>query len=71
VRLAIDNDMSALARLVKIVLLEEKTYDIAVGAALTEDRDCAPQTGGGDRCGAWSPAGAGERHGLNREPGGS
>ena len=43
VRLAIDNNMSARARLVEIVLQEEQTYDIAVGTTLMEDSVCAPQ----------------------------
>ena len=43
VRLAIDNNMSARARLVEIVFQHEQTYDIAVGTTLTEDRVCAPQ----------------------------
>lgn len=43
VRLAIDNNMSARARLVEIVFQHEQTYDIAVGTTLMEDRVCAPQ----------------------------
>jgi hypothetical protein len=43
VRLAIDNNMSARARLVEIVFQHEQTYDIAVGTTLIEDRVCAPQ----------------------------
>ncbi|MGF6782237.1 hypothetical protein P3T21_007477 [Paraburkholderia sp. GAS334] len=43
VQLAIDNNMSARARLVEIVFQHEQTYDIAVGTTLTEDRVCAPQ----------------------------
>ncbi len=43
VRLAIDNNMSARARLVEIVLQEEQTYDIAVGTTLMEDSVCGPQ----------------------------
>jgi hypothetical protein len=43
VRLAIDNNMSARARLVEIVFQHEQTYDIAVGTTFTEDRVCAPQ----------------------------
>jgi hypothetical protein len=43
VRLAIDNNMSARARLVEIVFQHEQTYDIAVGTTLAEDRVCAPQ----------------------------
>ena len=43
VQLAIDNNMSARARLVEIVFQHEQTSDIAVGTTLTEDRVCAPQ----------------------------
>src|SRR5260370_8460109 len=43
VRLAIDNNMSARARLVEIVFQHGQTYDIAVGTTLVEDRVCAPQ----------------------------
>jgi hypothetical protein len=42
VRLAIDNNMSARARLVEIVFQQEQTYDIAVGTTLMEDSVCAP-----------------------------
>jgi hypothetical protein len=49
VRLAIDNNMSARARLVEIVFQHDQTYDIAVGTTLMEDRKrrllahgCAP-----------------------------
>ncbi|MEZ0605676.1 hypothetical protein ACAX43_26420 [Paraburkholderia sp. IW21] len=43
VRLAIDSNMSARARLVELVFQQEKTYDIVVGTTLVEDRVCAPQ----------------------------
>ncbi|MFM0125115.1 hypothetical protein P0D73_40675 [Paraburkholderia sp. RL18-101-BIB-B] len=43
VRLAIDNNMSARARLVEIVFQQPHTYDIAVGTTLAEDSVCAPQ----------------------------
>lgn len=43
VRLAIDNNMSARARLVEIVFQHDKTYDIAVGTTLAQDRLCVPQ----------------------------
>jgi hypothetical protein len=36
--LAIDNSMSARARLIEIIFQQEKTYDIVVGTALAEDR---------------------------------
>jgi hypothetical protein len=42
-RLAIDNNMSARARLVEIVFQQDKTYDIGVGTTLGEDKVCAPQ----------------------------
>ena len=43
VQLAIDNNMSARARLVEIVFQQEQTYDIAVGTTLMKDSVCAPQ----------------------------
>src|ERR1700759_655857 len=43
VRLAIDNNMSARARLVEIVFQQDQSFDIAVGTTLAEDRVCAPQ----------------------------
>ncbi len=43
VRLAIDNNMSARARLAEIVFLHEKTYDIIVGTTIADDRLCVPQ----------------------------
>lgn len=42
VRLAVENNMSARARLVEIVFQQE-TYDIAVGTTLLEDSVCAPE----------------------------
>ncbi|MDQ7976016.1 hypothetical protein QYH69_01985 [Paraburkholderia sp. SARCC-3016] len=42
-RLAVDNNMSARARIVEIVFRQEKTYDITIGTTLAEDRLCAPQ----------------------------
>jgi hypothetical protein len=42
-RLAVDNNMSARARVVEIVFRHEKAYDITIGTTLTEDRICAPQ----------------------------
>jgi hypothetical protein len=42
-RLAIDNNMSARARIVDIVFRLERAYDITVGTTLAEDRLCAPQ----------------------------
>ncbi|GJH17531.1 hypothetical protein CBA19CS22_13335 [Caballeronia novacaledonica] len=42
-RLAIDNNMSARARIVEIAARRAKTYDVSVGSTLPEDRICAPQ----------------------------
>ncbi|APR34835.1 hypothetical protein [Paraburkholderia sp. SOS3] len=42
-RLAVDNNMSARARIVEIVFRQEKTYDITIGTTLAEDRLCSPQ----------------------------
>lgn len=42
-RLAVDNNMSARARIVEIVFRHEHAYDITVGTTLAEDRVCAPQ----------------------------
>lgn len=43
VRLAIDNNMSARARLVELIQEEENTYDVIVGTTLAEDAACVPQ----------------------------
>jgi hypothetical protein len=43
VRLAIDNNMSARARLVEIVFEQERTYEIVVGTTRVEDSVCAAQ----------------------------
>ncbi|HTR09721.1 MAG TPA: hypothetical protein VMJ11_24300 [Paraburkholderia sp.] len=42
-RLAVDNNMSARARIVEIVFRHEKAYDITIGTTLAEDRLCGPQ----------------------------
>jgi hypothetical protein len=42
-RYAVDNNMSARARIVEIVFRQEKTYDITIGTTLAEDRLCVPQ----------------------------
>ncbi|GAB7521312.1 hypothetical protein [Paraburkholderia sp. 2C] len=42
-RLAVDNNMSARARILEIVFRQEKAYDITVGTTLAEDRLCVPQ----------------------------
>ncbi|WGS54973.1 hypothetical protein LFL96_36425 (plasmid) [Paraburkholderia sp. D15] len=43
IRLAIDNNMSARARVVEVVLRQESAYEIAVGTTFAEDRLCVPQ----------------------------
>ena len=43
IRIAIENNMSARARLVDVAVREEKAYDISVGTTFAEDRLCAPQ----------------------------
>jgi len=43
-RLAIENNMSARARLVEVVYRDQdKAYDVFVGTTMSEDRICAPQ----------------------------
>jgi hypothetical protein len=43
VKLAIENNMSARARLVEIVFQLERTYEIAIGTTMANDAVCAPQ----------------------------
>ncbi|MBB5415313.1 hypothetical protein QF000_001167 [Paraburkholderia atlantica] len=43
IRLAIDNNMSARARLVEVVFRQESAYEISVGTTFADDRLCAPQ----------------------------
>jgi hypothetical protein len=43
IRMAIENNMSARARLVDVTVREEKSYDVSVGTTFAEDRLCAPQ----------------------------
>jgi hypothetical protein len=43
VRLAVDNNMSARARLVEIVCSQEKTFDVSIGTTMAEDKACALQ----------------------------
>ena len=43
VKLAIENNMSARARLVEIVFQQERTYEIAIGTTTLNDTVCAPQ----------------------------
>ena len=43
-RLAIENNMSARARLVEVVLRDlDKAYDVFIGTTMPEDRGCAAQ----------------------------
>ncbi|MGF6768680.1 hypothetical protein P3T18_001150 [Paraburkholderia sp. GAS199] len=42
-RLAIENNMSARARLVDVAVREEKTYELSVGTTFADDRLCASQ----------------------------
>ncbi|MGF6478434.1 hypothetical protein FSB08_37235 [Paraburkholderia sp. JPY432] len=43
IQLAIDNNMSARARLVEVVFRQESAYEISVGTTFADDRLCAPQ----------------------------
>ena len=43
IRFAIDNNMSARARMVEVVARKESTYEVAVGTTFADDRLCAPQ----------------------------
>lgn len=42
-RLAIENNMSARARLVDVAVREEKSYELSVGTTFADDRLCVPQ----------------------------
>lgn len=42
-RLAVDNNMSARARIVEFVFRQENAYEITIGTTLAEDCICAPQ----------------------------
>ncbi|MBB5445438.1 MULTISPECIES: hypothetical protein [unclassified Paraburkholderia] len=42
IRLAIDSNMSARARLVEVVCRHDSAYEIAVGTTFADDRLCAP-----------------------------
>ena len=42
-RLAIENNMSARARLVDVAVREEKSYDLSVGTTFADDRLFVPQ----------------------------
>jgi len=43
IRLAIDNNMSARARIVEVVARKEATYEVSVGSTFADDRLCALQ----------------------------
>ena len=43
IRLAIDNNMSARARLVEVVCRQEKIYEATIGTTVPKDKICAPQ----------------------------
>jgi hypothetical protein len=43
IRIAIDNNMSARARLVEVICLQENSYDVLIGTTLLKDKVCAPQ----------------------------
>jgi hypothetical protein len=43
VRIAVDNNMSARARLVEVVCRQEKIYEVTIGTTIAKDRICAPQ----------------------------
>jgi len=43
VRIAVDNNMSARARLVEVVCRQEKIYDVTIGTTVAKDKICAPQ----------------------------
>ena len=43
VRIAVDNNMSARARLVEVVCRQEKIYEVTIGTTVAKDKLCAPQ----------------------------
>ena len=43
VRIAVDNNMSARARLVEVVCRQEKIYEVTIGTTIAKDKLCAPQ----------------------------
>ncbi|MBB5404794.1 hypothetical protein [Paraburkholderia youngii] len=43
VRIAVDNNMSARARLVEVVCRQEKIYEVTIGTTVAKDKICAPQ----------------------------
>jgi len=44
VRIAVDNDMSARARLVEVVCRQEKIYEATIGTTVPKDKICAAAT---------------------------
>ncbi|ADG19595.1 hypothetical protein QF000_001005 [Paraburkholderia atlantica] len=43
VRIAVDSNMSARARLVEVVCRQEKIYEVTIGTTVAKDKACAPQ----------------------------
>ena len=43
VRIAVDNNMSARARMVEVVCRQEKIYEVTIGTTVAKDKLCAPQ----------------------------
>ena len=43
IRIAVDNNMSARARLVEVVCRHEKNYAVTIGTTVAKDKVCAPQ----------------------------
>ena len=43
IRIAVDSNMSARARLVEVVSRQENTYDVTIGTTVAKDKICAPQ----------------------------
>jgi hypothetical protein len=43
IRIAVDSNMSARARLVEVVCREENSYEVTIGTTVAKDKVCAPQ----------------------------
>lgn len=43
IRIAVDNNMSARARMVEVVCRQEKIYEVTIGTTVAKDKLCAPQ----------------------------
>lgn len=43
IRIAVDSNMSARARLVEVVCRQENTYEVTIGTTVAKDKVCAPQ----------------------------